>query len=67
MWFLMTVMNVRAWNSLDLELVGIPHRIVVSEKNINTENPSETLYEYVDRRDGEKQLISLADSKPSWV
>lgn len=27
----------------DLELVGIPHRIVVSEKNINTENPSETL------------------------
>ena len=47
----------------DLELVGIPHRIVVSEKNINTENPSETLYEYVDRRDGEKQLISLADVK----
>ena len=47
----------------DLELVGIPHRIVVSEKNINTENPSETLYEYVDRRDGAKQLISLADVK----
>lgn len=47
----------------DLELVGIPHRIVVSEKNINTENPSETLYEYVDRRDGAKQLISLAEVK----
>ncbi len=37
----------------DLELIGIPHRIVVSERNL-----AEDQYEYVDRRDGEKQLLS---------
>ena len=33
----------------DLELIGIPHRIVVSDRNL-----AEDKYEYVDRRDGEK-------------
>ncbi|MDO5768243.1 MAG: proline--tRNA ligase [Psychrobacter sp.] len=42
----------------DLELVGIPHRIVVSDRNLNPENPAENQYEYVNRRDGEKQLLS---------
>ena len=42
----------------DLELVGIPHRIVVSDRNLNPENPAESQYEYVNRRDGEKLLLS---------
>jgi prolyl-tRNA synthetase len=37
----------------DLELVGIPHRIVVSDRNL-----AEDKYEYVDRRDSEKQMLS---------
>jgi prolyl-tRNA synthetase len=37
----------------DLELVGIPHRIVVSDRNL-----AENKYEYVNRRDSEKQLLS---------
>ena len=37
----------------DLELIGIPHRIVVSDRNL-----AEDKYEYVDRREGEKQLLS---------
>lgn len=37
----------------DLELIGIPHRIVVSERNL-----AEDKYEYVYRADGEKQLLS---------
>lgn len=37
----------------DLELIGIPHRIVVSDRNL-----AEDKYEYVDRRDSEKQLLS---------
>ncbi len=37
----------------DLELVGIPHRIVISEKNID-EN-GEVTYEYVNRQDGENK------------
>ena len=37
----------------DLELIGIPHRIVVSDRNI-----AEDKYEYVNRRDGEKELLS---------
>lgn len=43
----------------DLELVGIPHRVVISDKNIH-DDPAQTLYEYVNRRDGEKQLLTLA-------
>ncbi|MFW2176900.1 MULTISPECIES: proline--tRNA ligase [unclassified Moraxella] len=43
----------------DLELVGIPHRIVISEKNIS-EN-GEVTYEYVSRADGEKQMLALGD------
>ena len=43
----------------DLELVGIPHRVVISDKNIHND-PAQTLYEYVNRRDGEKQLLTLA-------
>lgn len=42
----------------DLELIGIPHRIVISEKNMS-ENPNETLYEYVYRADSEKQMLKL--------
>lgn len=37
----------------DLELIGIPHRIVVSDRNL-----AEDKYEYVNRRDNEKQLLS---------
>lgn len=37
----------------DLELIGIPHRIVVSDRNL-----AEDKYEYVLRSDGEKQLLS---------
>ena len=37
----------------DLELIGIPHRIVVSERNL-----AEDKYEYVNRRDSEKQMLS---------
>ncbi|PIE47502.1 MAG: proline--tRNA ligase [Gammaproteobacteria bacterium] len=37
----------------DLELIGIPHRIVVSDRNL-----AENKYEYVFRQDGEKQLLS---------
>ena len=42
----------------DLELVGIPHRIVISEKN-NSET-GEVKYEYVNRQDGEKQLLTAS-------
>lgn len=42
----------------DLELVGIPHRIVVSARNINQEQPELTQYEYVYRVNGDKQLLS---------
>ncbi|MFB6348885.1 proline--tRNA ligase [Moraxella sp. ZJ142] len=38
----------------DLELIGIPHRIVVSERNL-----AENKYEYVNRSTGEKQMLSL--------
>ena len=37
----------------DLELIGIPHRIVVSDRNL-----AEDKYEYVNRRDSEKQMLS---------
>ena len=37
----------------DLELIGIPHRIVVSDRNL-----AENKYEYVNRRDSEKQMLS---------
>ncbi|MFC6380951.1 proline--tRNA ligase [Psychrobacter glacincola] len=40
----------------DLELIGIPHRIVVSDRNL-----AEDKYEYVNRRDSEKQLLSHDD------
>ncbi len=38
----------------DLELIGVPHRIVVSERNL-----AEGKYEYVNRNSGEKQMLSL--------
>lgn len=38
----------------DLELLGIPHRIVVSERNL-----AEDKYEYVARTQDEKELLSL--------
>ncbi len=37
----------------DLELIGIPHRIVVSDRNL-----AEDKYEYVNRRDSDKQMLS---------
>lgn len=39
----------------DLELIGIPHRIVISQKNIDSNG--HILYEYTNRQDGEKQLL----------
>lgn len=41
----------------DLELVGIPHRIVISEKNIA--DNGDVTFEYVYRADGEKQMLTL--------
>lgn len=38
----------------DLELIGVPHRIVVSERNL-----AENKYEYVNRATGEKQMLTL--------
>ncbi|WFF39059.1 proline--tRNA ligase [Moraxella nasibovis] len=38
----------------DLELTGIPHRIVVSERNL-----AENKYEYVNRANGEKVMLDL--------
>lgn len=43
----------------DLELIGIPHRVVIADKNIH-DDPAQTLYEYVNRRDGAKHLLTLA-------
>lgn len=40
----------------DLELIGIPHRIVVSERNL-----AEDKYEYVNRASGEKLMLSLEE------
>ncbi|MCL1622917.1 proline--tRNA ligase [Moraxella sp. Tifton1] len=40
----------------DLELLGISHRIVVSERNL-----AEGKYEYVKRADGEKLMLSLEE------
>ncbi|ELA08990.1 prolyl-tRNA ligase [Moraxella macacae 0408225] len=40
----------------DLELIGIPHRIVISEKNID--ETGAVTYEYVYRADGEKQMLT---------
>jgi prolyl-tRNA synthetase len=40
----------------DLELIGIPHRIVVSDRNL-----AEGQYEYVNRREAEKQMLSRED------
>lgn len=37
----------------DLELIGIPHRIVVSDRNLENNQ-----FEYVYRKDAEKQLLS---------
>jgi len=37
----------------DLELIGVPHRIIVSDRNL-----AEDKYEHVNRRTGEKQLLS---------
>ncbi|OOS24328.1 proline--tRNA ligase [Moraxella porci DSM 25326] len=40
----------------DLELIGIPHRIVVSERNL-----AEGKYEYVNRANGEKVMLDLEE------
>ncbi len=40
----------------DLELIGIPHRIVVSERNL-----AEGKYEYVNRANGEKVMLDLKE------
>ncbi|GAA0310095.1 proline--tRNA ligase [Psychrobacter aestuarii] len=37
----------------DLELIGVPHRVIVSDRNL-----AEDKYEHVNRRTGEKQLLS---------
>ncbi len=40
----------------DLELIGIPHRIVVSERNL-----AEGKYEYVNRANGQKVMLDLEE------
>jgi prolyl-tRNA synthetase len=42
----------------DLELIGIPHRIVIGDRGLNQEVP---MVEYKGRRDEEAQQISLQD------
>ncbi|BBI66553.1 hypothetical protein PKHYL_07440 [Psychrobacter sp. KH172YL61] len=46
----------------DLELIGIPHRIVVSDRNI-----AEDKYEYVNRRDGEKSCLAVTSYWQNWA
>lgn len=43
----------------DLELIGVPHRIVISEKNMD--DNGNVSYEYVYRADGEKQMLTLEE------
>jgi prolyl-tRNA synthetase len=38
----------------DMELIGIPHTIVIGERNLD-----ENKVEYKNRRNGEKQLIEI--------
>ena len=40
----------------DMELVGIPHSIVIGERNLD-----EQLVEYKNRRSGEKSLLQLTE------
>ncbi|MNL81132.1 Proline--tRNA ligase [compost metagenome] len=40
----------------DMELIGIPHRIVVSERGL-----AESVLEYKGRRDSEAQSVPLAE------
>lgn len=40
----------------DIELMGIPHSIVIGERNLDNQQ-----VEYKNRRSGEKQLLNLAD------
>lgn len=40
----------------DIELMGIPHSIVIGERNLDNQQ-----IEYKNRRSGEKQLLNLAD------
>jgi prolyl-tRNA synthetase len=40
----------------DMELIGIPHTIVIGDRNLDTEE-----IEYKNRRGGEKQMIKITD------
>ncbi|MEP4891460.1 MAG: proline--tRNA ligase [Aliiglaciecola sp.] len=40
----------------DMELIGIPHTIVIGERNLDENN-----VEYKNRRSGEKQIVSIED------
>ena len=40
----------------DMELIGVPHHIVVGERNLDDRK-----VEYKHRRSGDKQLLSLDD------
>ena len=42
----------------DMELIGIPHSIVIGERNLDNQQ-----IEYKNRRTGEKQLLDLDSAK----
>ena len=42
----------------DMELIGIPHSIVIGERNLDNQQ-----VEYKNRRTGEKQLLDLSAAK----
>lgn len=46
----------------DMELIGIPHQIVIGEKNLE-----QSLVEYKNRRTGEKQLIEKEKLVEFWT
>ena len=45
----------------DMELIGIPHSIVIGERNLDNQQ-----VEYKNRRSGEKQLLSI-DSAAAFI
>jgi prolyl-tRNA synthetase len=40
----------------DMELIGVPHSIVIGERNLDNQE-----VEYKNRRTGEKKMLNIAD------
>ncbi len=52
----MTVKSVLGVMFADMELIGIPHSIVIGDRNLDSDE-----IEYKYRRNGEKQMIKTGD------